>query len=45
MKWQHKTSDQFIKSLYDATDVRKAGILFMSQRNVGTYGAQPLGNQ
>jgi hypothetical protein len=41
-KQQCKKSDQFIKSLCDET---VAAILLMSQRNVGTYGAQPMGNQ
>jgi hypothetical protein len=37
--------DQFIKSLCDETVVHQAAILLMSQRNVSTYGAQPVGNQ
>ncbi len=44
-KWQCKKSDQFIKSLCDETDVRWVAILLMSQRNVGKYGTQPVGNQ
>jgi hypothetical protein len=45
MKQQRKMSNHFIKNLCDETDLRWAGILLMSQRNVGTYGAQPVGNQ
>ncbi len=44
-KRQRKTSYQFIKSLCDETVFQSAAILLMSQRNVGKYEAQPVGNQ
>ncbi len=31
--------------MYDEIDVRKAAMLLKSQRNVGTYGSQPVGNR
>ncbi len=41
---QHcKMSDQFIKSLYDEINGSSSDMLLMSQRNVGTYGSQPVG--
>ncbi len=33
------------KKPVEELDARKVAMLWMSQRNVGTYGTQPVGNQ
>ncbi len=42
---KRKSSGQFLKSLCDETCFLKEAMLLMSQRNVGTYGTQPVENQ